>query len=724
MAKHFRLLQCLLSLIIIVCAGGSRAAGAEQAGPGDPATYAGAQQCAGCHAQESRLWAGSHHDLAMQPANRTTVLGDFNNADFEYFGTVSTFYRKGDQFFVRTDGADGKLTDYQVAYTFGVHPLQQYLIAFPGGRYQALSIAWDARDKEEGGQRWFHLYPDEHIKHDDELHWTGINQNWNFMCADCHSTDLKKNYDPGSDRYSTTWSEIDVSCEACHGPASRHIAWAGDPQTTIPDKGFAVAFDERSNATWKIDPVTGNARRSPAKTTQTEIEVCAQCHSRRSTTFPGAKPGDALLNHFRVSLLTEPLYHADGQPDGEAYVYGSFIQSKMYRAGVTCSDCHESHSLKLRVEGNALCGQCHAATKYDTAAHHLHKPGTAGAQCVNCHMPAKNYMLVDARRDHSFRIPRPDFSVTLGVPNACTQCHQDKTSEWAAAVLEDKHGNSARPHFAPALYAARNGAANSEQLLTELINDDTQPAIARATAVALLPRYLSQSSAPVLQAAAHDEQPLVGLGLAGALDAIPEQYRHVFAVPLLYDDMRNTRALAAEALAGNAALKDLPVDVRTKHRSALDEYVSSQSYNADRPESLVNLAGVFAQQNEAQKAQQYYRNAIALAPYYTPAYINLADLYRNRGDDAAGKKVLQSALPRVRDKAPVHHALGLLFVRQQKMTEALDQLRLAAKARQPQIVISTSTPSLYIRRVRSGKRFRFWNRRNATIRPVRTFSMH
>ena len=189
-------------------------------------TFVGRESCADCHPNETGKWTGSHHDLAMQHASETSMLGDFNDARFEYAGTTSTFYRQGEEFWVRTDGADGKLEDFQIGYAFGVEPLQQYLVEFPGGRYQSLGIAWDTRPASSGGQRWFHLYPDEAIDYRDDLHWTRRAQNWNYMCAECHSTDLQKNYDAATDSYATTWEEINVSCEACHGPASRHIAWA------------------------------------------------------------------------------------------------------------------------------------------------------------------------------------------------------------------------------------------------------------------------------------------------------------------------------------------------------------------------------------------------------------------------------------------------------------------------------------------------------------------
>ncbi len=207
----------------------------------------------------------------MQEATPDTVSGDFSGVEHAYYGVVSTFIRRDGDFFVRTDGPDGELADYRIAYTFGIEPLQQYLIEFPDGRLQALSVCWDTRPEQLGGQRWFHLYPKKQVGHDDPLHWTGLQQNWNFMCAECHSTHLQKNYDASADRYTTTWSEIDVSCEARHGPGSRHVAWAetagsDEPEASTGNLGFAVTLKDSDNGFWAIDPGTGVASRSVPRT--------------------------------------------------------------------------------------------------------------------------------------------------------------------------------------------------------------------------------------------------------------------------------------------------------------------------------------------------------------------------------------------------------------------------------------------------------------------------
>ncbi len=227
--------------------------------------FVGGEVCASCHRAEAERWRGSHHDLAMQLATEDAVLGDFGDAHLTHFGVTSTFSRRDGRFIVRTDGPDGTLRDYEVAYTFGVDPLQQYLVRFSDGRVQALALAWDTRPEGQGGQRWFHLYPEEPIPHEDLLHWTALQQNWNHMCASCHSTNLRKGYDAGADRFQTTWSEIDVSCEACHGPGSVHAEWGralqeGTRYDPPPDLGLANPLG--NPGAWQFDAGTPIARRS------------------------------------------------------------------------------------------------------------------------------------------------------------------------------------------------------------------------------------------------------------------------------------------------------------------------------------------------------------------------------------------------------------------------------------------------------------------------------
>ena len=643
------------------------------------ADYVGRDKCQSCHETEYQSWKNSHHDLAMDHANSKTVLGDFSNTSFKYAGITSKVYKKNDKYMIRTDGPDGKLHDYEIRYTFGVIPLQQYLIELDDGKFQALSIAWDTREKTEGGQRWFHLYPGEEITFEDELHWTRPSFNWNGMCAECHSTNLKKNYDTITDSFKTSWSEIDVSCESCHGPASGHLAWVQEKeQSTIANKGFDLLFDERKDTHWNIDKDTGSALRSQSRTSSKEIEVCAQCHSRRSAISDDYSPGKPFMDHYIPRLLDDGMYYADGQIQDEVYVYGSFLQSKMYHKGVTCSDCHEPHSLELRQEGNGVCLQCHAAEKFDNKKHHFHDIDGKGGQCAECHMPSRNYMVIDGRHDHSIRIPRPDLSVTLGTPNACNQCHEDKNVSWAETAVKDWYGKSDKGYqqYAFALDASRKGNVNAGEILSKLIRDGMAPDIARATALSGFTSYLDQSNIDVLQAGLKDEDATVRLASVSALEGLPHAMLAQLAFPLLDDSVRSVRIEAARVLAP-VPVGQLQGELLKTYNRAAKEYIYSQQVNAERPEAQFNLGNYYAAKGEYDKAIAAYKKSIHLEDVFVPAYINLTDLYRSQDNDSAAERLLQRAIEIAPENADVHYAFGLLKIRQKKNTEALKQLKRA-----------------------------------------------
>jgi tetratricopeptide (TPR) repeat protein len=647
------------------------------------ATFVGAVACGGCHARELKLWKGSHHELAMQPANESTVLGDFNDASIANGAVASRFFRRDGKFMVRTDGPDGALHDYEIKFTFGVSPLQQYLIGMPGGRLQALGIAWDSRPRESGGQHWFDLHPDLKLSAGDPLHWTGIDENWNFMCADCHSTNLRKNYHLGKRTFTTSYAEIDVACEACHGPGSNHVAWAaksGDWRRYEANHGLLIALDERRGVSWKADRASGNVVRSAPRTSEREIQMCARCHSRRSQIHEDYVHGQPVDDDYRVALLDDNLYFPDGQIKDEVYEYGSFIQSRMFHAGVTCSDCHEPHSLKPHAPGNGVCLQCHAPDKYDSTRHHFHQAGSPGARCVECHMPTRTYMVVDARRDHSIRIPRPDLSLEIGVPNACNGCHRDKPAGWAAKLVAKWYGHAPAgfQRFADALHAGSIGAPGAERSLAQLIADREQPAIARASALALIANDPGFVSVPSLRYGARDISPLVRRAAARALpDADPRADPGAPAL-LLSDPVRAVRIEAAEALAGVPA-DALPADVAAALERATAEYIAAQEVNADRPEAHGNLASLFASERRFADAQRELTTALALDPYFTPATVNLADLDRELGREADGERVLREAIVRSPNDASLQHALGLLLVREGYAPEALEHLAAAAR---------------------------------------------
>ncbi|MFO7692068.1 MAG: tetratricopeptide repeat protein [Vicinamibacterales bacterium] len=652
-----------------------------------PSTYVGEPACTPCHEGQTKEWRQSHHARAMEVAGESTVLGDFDNASFTYAGITSTFTKRDGRFFVRTDGPDGQLHDYEIAYTFGFVPLQQYLVPFPGGRYQCLPIAWDTRPREQGGQRWFHLYPADRITSTDPLHWTGPNQNWNYMCADCHSTNLVRNFDLGTNTYTTTWSEINVSCETCHGPGSAHVTWAEDRKkrglTGRDDSPMGLEVQGLRAVDYSGfgvgDASSLASRPANRQRQQAEVQACAPCHARRGPITNVPDVGRTFLDSYRPALLDDGLYYADGQILEEVYEYASFTQSQMYAAGVTCSDCHNAHSLKQRGTGNNVCNHCHLPLTYDTPAHHHHKQGTEAARCAGCHMRTTTYMVVDPRYDHSFRVPRVDYTLTYGIPNACTTpCHADKSVEWSHDAIvkwygpDRKRGND----YVAALDAGRRGLPGAEKALRAAILTPAFPPIARATALVLLADFYTPASIDALQAGLSDPEAIVRTAAARTLTALEPPDRVRLGRPLLTDAVRLVRAWAASSLAG------MPPGLLTQEETAAlsratDEYVALEMAVAERPEAHLNLSSLYLRQGKAREAEAALQTALRIDPRSVPARVNLADLYRAEGREADGERLLVEAVRLEPGAAEALHALGLLYVRQGRRKDAMALLERA-----------------------------------------------
>jgi Flp pilus assembly protein TadD len=622
------------------------------------------------------------HARAMEAPSPLSVKAPFAGETFTIHGVTSRFSRHDDAYVVRTDGPDGAVRDFDVAYTFGVYPLQQYLLGLPRGRLQALSVSWDTRPAPNG-QRWFHLYPAMPLHPGDVQHWTSQSQNWNFMCAECHSTNLRKNYNAAEDRYETTWSDINVACEACHGAGSRHVAWAHERTTSEAARRNAdhglVRLDADDGGIWNVDPKTGIAHRDRPRTSRAEVETCARCHARRAQLTDEYQAGAPLAQTHRPSLLDEDLYFADGQIKGEVYEYGSFLQSKMYANGVTCSDCHEPHKLEITTP-DVACLRCHQASTFAVPAHHHHREDSPGSRCVSCHMPTRTYMTVDVRRDHSFRVPRPDLTVKIGTPNACGQCHANRSAAWAVQQVTRWYGpsRSSQPHYGEALAAGRTAAADAQPRLLAVANDTAIPAIVRATAVSLLGPWIDVQSAPVLERGLRDPDALIRMAAVDVVSLLPGTGRTALLVPLLRDPMRSVRIQAARALT-TVPERSLAGDDRARFVRGLAEWEAVQRFNADTAGAHVNLGDLYAERGEVDRARQEYETARRLEPYFAPAAANLADLYRAQGRDDLGEGVLREALARTPDVSTLHRALGLLLVRRGNLTAALVELNRAAR---------------------------------------------
>jgi predicted CXXCH cytochrome family protein len=640
------------------------------------AGFTGGKACIECHQKEFRLWKGSDHDKAMSVASDTTVEGDFNNAEFTTNGKTSRFYRKGGKFFVFTEGPRGGMKEFEVTHTFGVRPLQQYLIPFENGKYQCLPIAWNTVEK-----KWFDMasmvYKPEDLKPDNWLYWTNQAQNWNSMCAECHSTNLLKNYDLTTKSYHTTWSDINVNCEACHGPGSAHIEWARLPEMARPQDNNAGLVVKTS--------------RIPSRT---YVESCAPCHARRSSLGPYDFEHPDFLSNAIPQLPVPPYYFIDGQFRDEDYEYGSFTQSRMYMKDVRCGDCHDPHSLKRKFEGNSLCTQCHRADEYDTYNHHMHKSkgeaGTSfvnklgqklgpgdGALCRDCHMPGRFYMGIDRRYDHSMRIPRPDLSIALGTPNACTRCHDDKTDQWALQYVNKWYGERKKAHYATILSEGSAGKAGADSGLRKIINSNLYPEIIRATAIGYLAAYPGGKAQDVVRKACNDPDPL--LRYTAVENFTPADSAELFRVlvPLLNDPVKSVRMEAANRLATYSKSRFNGIQYRL-FRKALDEYKTSQEYVADFPGGRYNLGNYYAKMNDPARAEENYREAIVIDNLFFPAKTNLAILYYTQGKTGPAEELLRDIVENHPDIIDGYYYLALLYGEQKRYSDAIALLETAS----------------------------------------------
>jgi predicted CXXCH cytochrome family protein len=642
---------------------------------GPEVVFTGGHSCIECHQKEYRLWKGSDHDSAMTVASDSSVSGDFNSAKFTFNGKTSEFYKRNGKFYVFTEGPGGTMKEFEVTHTFGVRPLQQYLIPFEDGKYQCLPIAWNTLEK-----KWFHMagmvYTPEDLKPDNWLYWTNQAQNWNSMCAECHSTNLQKNFDLATKSYHTTWSDINVNCEACHGPGSAHIEWARLPELARPQ-----------------DNNTGLVVKTSKITSRQYVESCAPCHARKSTLGTYDHTHSDFLSNAIPQLPVTPYYFIDGQFLEEDYEYGSFTQSKMYMKDVRCGDCHDPHSLKRKFEGNALCTQCHRADEYDTYDHHMHKgkgekgttfvnkygqklgPGD-GNLCRDCHMPGRFYMGIDRRFDHSMRIPRPDLSLSLGTPNACTHCHDDKTDQWALQYVNKWYGEKKKVHYATLLADAVAGNPGADSGLLRIINSNLYPEIIRATAIGYLSSYPSQQAQNAVRKALKDPDPLLRYtAVENYLAPDSAGLMQTFA-PMLNDPSKAVRMQAANRL--STFRKDAFNDIQYPlFLTALDEYRMSQEYVADFPAGRYNLGNFYSKRKDLAKAEENYREALAIDNLFYPAKINLALIYYQQGKTDPAEKLfldMVASHPEIQDG---YYYLALLYGEQKRYDKAIALLETA-----------------------------------------------
>lgn len=643
----------------------------------------GSASCIACHAAEGEAWRGSLHHRAnaeFDPkAARTAEMFAGQTVRTHAAGYEFTGAAAGAPVF-RERRRDGGVLAHRPAMTLGHGTLQQLLVESRPGNFQATEVVWDPARRE-----WFDVLGGAERNPGEWGHWTGQGMNWNSNCAACHMTGFAKNHDAAADRFRSAWIEQGVGCVQCHGAMTGHEA------------GGAAAKPGE------------NLSREPARM----IQTCASCHARAEELTAAFPPGARFDDHYRLQLVDGGrVYHPDGQILDETFEWGSFVHSRMSAAGVTCLDCHHAHSGKLRfpADDNALCLQCHAAGNtrgapaIEPTAHSFHGADSAGNRCVACHMAETTYLQRDPRRDHGFVIPDPTLKRELGVPDACSRCHTDRSTDELVAAWERRHGNDAkhaprRDRTRAMARAFKDDVAAVAELL-RAVAQERVPAW-RASLLAQADR-LAPGRADVVaaaQSARDDADPLVRTVAVRAASRSAEAESAVRAA--LRDPVRVVRLEAAAALSASLDAADparveyaasLEVAIerpaaklrRGQDRFARGERAAGLSdvraalaldpLSPDFPEALgfmLNATG------EPRAAAEQFEHAARLAPENAaPAYF-AALAWAAHGDSAKAEAQFRETVRRAPGHARAWYNLGLLLSRTGRAAESLAALATA-----------------------------------------------
>lgn len=723
----------------------------------ESAHFVGSETCTSCHQSQHQGWQQSHHSKAFAPASVDSVVGDFSSVSFNYSDGIAIFEQQQiadkTQYQIRlqesssdsSDNSDALENIYPVVYTLGVFPLQQYILETHPGNYQVFAVAWDAREAEQGGQRWMDLSTSSAT--DKTLHWRQYFQNWNSQCASCHTTNFETNAafatntlvnvtdnadSHNSPAFSSTWSEPAVSCESCHGPAGRHLQWADNKENNeYVSKGLVRQLATEDY--WQFvddEPIARRLTSNNDATAMPVIDGCANCHSLRQpiSTQSHESTQTNWLNNFEPTRVREPLYFADGQIREEDFVYGSFLQSKMSHAGVTCLNCHDAHSglvkgydaQQLALPSNdGVCAQCHRADVFAVESHHHHPVESESARCVSCHMPERIYMGVDARRDHSFQIPSPALSQLLDTPNVCTDCHNNNSDVWAAEKIEAWRAASPvldndEMDFADWLLAFSRLNNRLAQASTD--NEDTTQLMSALTALEnkrytllastktpAMKKSMLLDSMPINHQQAFDALVLrlsdndvvVRLAAISIIRNFDISHRQQLLMPLLKDPIKSVRFAATLALADLLATPQfISQQNNRKNKRLLKEnvrqFIEAYEYHGDLLGSQMTLADINRQMKNWDAVVIAYQRALQLVPSYVPALVNLADIYRLQQADNKAEPLLLKAIAvtaenarqaindpgdiyafALQQQASVEYALGLLYARAKNYSKAI-----------------------------------------------------
>ena len=572
--------------------------------------FTGLERCAICHTDKYAEWRQSLHSVAMTVPSDSTIVGDFDNVSHVYGGVRSRMFRRGDAYYMQTEDEDGRVGTYNVDYAIGMRQHQAYLTAFPNGRWQVLPLYHDGAtndwvDAQEGGV----VAQSRPLAREDYYYWTNAGRTWNFHCFDCHASRVQKHYDVATQTYRTTVGSLSIDCEACHGPSGKHDETRGQVNAPLHLLLLRSLDKERS------------------------VEVCAQCHAAKEIVATGYLPGENFYDYYSLVLPDdEAIFYPDGQPRVYLYPAALHLMSACYIQGeLTCTTCHDAHGTARDVDlvanrnGVGLCETCHGDVAADPVAHGHHRAGSVGNQCVQCHMPY-HYVTGENLTDHRIASPAPENTVVNGVPNACNQCHDDKSPQWASAWAKQWYGDYQDEIVARTTAIVNGQRGGGVAPLMKLVNDGSKSAVWRATAASLLGGLGDARAVPALVEAMDDSHAMVRMKAAVSLGRLGDVRGLPALLDALADSARIVRVQTPFALMDIGYLPDGSA-VGDAFRRALEEHRDVvYGVQGDDPGFHESLGQVYEAQGRFEDARREFEIVAKLDPRHPETAADLARL--------------------------------------------------------------------------------------------------
>jgi predicted CXXCH cytochrome family protein len=579
------------------------AAAPAQNGPVMGAAFVGAETCGGCHREVFDTWKSGRHSKMLQPATRSTVLGDFDVARITLHDRpYSLRLDDKNQYFITESYLTGREQEHRIEYTLGSRRIQHYITTDAQGRMVILPPTWDVTRRQ-----WFDnmeiVRPDQDEK--------TLVQQWNKNCFGCHVSQQDNNYKPAEQTYATKWVDFGTSCERCHGPGSLHV------EAYSRTKDPALVTARTIVRPTKLDP-------------QTSSMICAQCHTFRDIVAPGFTAGSNYADYFLPFLEyapqkeDDPAYWADGRPRRFSNDAMGLWQSECFlRGGATCTTCHRDPHLpdvdrnaQLAASNNTLCVRCHQEIGAKLTSHTRHAPTSAGSSCVECHMPKTVVALKATMRDHTMSLPTPENTVAFKIPNACTECHADKPAQWAVDTLKNWFPENRRAKIVARAEAFTAGRAGKPEMLERLIAmtaDETEGPFIQANAAGYLANYPEERAVTALLTAAKAAHPALRSAAMSSLGRIDTASSRAALLDGLDDPVRSVRIPALTALINRGYRPTTGLDV-SRVRRVSEEFADRAALHEDDANVQRDLGLVRLLTGDYDRSAEALVNSLGLDP--------------------------------------------------------------------------------------------------------------